>query len=115
MTPTPLPMRALVQFSKLKSHPNNNQIGMPIGIAPTFIINSKHYIVPMAVEEPSVIGISLSLCHEPFNVDLFIVLWRLASIAAAAGAAKTIAEAAGGFIATTTGYLLLALLHLFNG
>ncbi len=31
-------------------------ISMPLGIATDFLINGKEYIVPMATEEPSVIG-----------------------------------------------------------
>jgi hydroxymethylglutaryl-CoA reductase len=50
------------------------QIGVPVGVAANFIINDKEYIIPMAVEEPSV-------------------------IAAASNAAK-IVRASGGYTAT---------------
>ena len=30
--------------------------GLPLAIAPNFIVNGHHYIVPMVVEEPSVIA-----------------------------------------------------------
>ena len=56
-------------------------IGIPIGIAPTFIVDGVHYLVPMAVEEPSV-------------------------IAAASGAAKIIAESGYGFNTLTTENLM---------
>lgn len=31
-------------------------LGMPLGVAPTFVLNGEHYVVPMVTEEPSVIG-----------------------------------------------------------
>ena len=31
-------------------------IGLPLCIAPNFLINGKHYLVPMAIEEPSVVA-----------------------------------------------------------
>ena len=31
-------------------------LGLPLGVAPTFVINNEHYVVPMVTEEPSVIG-----------------------------------------------------------
>ncbi len=30
--------------------------GLPLGVAPNFVVNGQHYVVPMAVEEPSVIA-----------------------------------------------------------
>ena len=29
---------------------------VPLGVAPNFVVNGQHYVVPMAVEEPSVIA-----------------------------------------------------------
>jgi hydroxymethylglutaryl-CoA reductase len=54
-------------------------IGLPVGIAPYFEINGKSYVVPVAIEEPSV-------------------------VAAMSGAAKTISQHSldGGFVATTS-------------
>jgi len=34
---------------------------LPLGVAPNFVINGAHYIVPMAVEEPSVIAAASSI------------------------------------------------------
>lgn len=59
---------------------------LPIGVAPNFIVNDKLFVVPMAVEEPSV-------------------------IAAASGAAKLIAGC-GGFKAISTGNVMTAQLQL---
>ena len=56
-------------------------VGLPLGVAPTFFINGNHYVVPMAVEEPSV-------------------------IAAASGAAKLVAKS-GGFHASSTGNIMI--------
>lgn len=36
-------------------------VTIPLGVAPNFVINGKHYIVPMAVEEPSVIAAASSI------------------------------------------------------
>jgi degradative hydroxymethylglutaryl-CoA reductase len=35
-------------------------LGMPLGVAPTFVINGQHYVVPMCTEEPSVIAAASS-------------------------------------------------------
>lgn len=48
------------------------KIGIPLGLGLNFLINGQYYIIPMAIEEPSV-------------------------IAAASAAAKTIAECGNGF------------------
>ena len=32
------------------------QFELPLGVATNFIINQKHYLIPMAVEEPSVVA-----------------------------------------------------------
>ena len=48
------------------------KISLPLGLGLNFMINSKYYTIPMAIEEPSI-------------------------IAAASGAAKFIAENGGGF------------------
>jgi len=36
-------------------------VSIPLGVAPNFVINGSHYIVPMAVEEPSVIAAASSI------------------------------------------------------
>ena len=61
---------------------------MPLGVAPTFIINNKHLVVPMATEEPSV-------------------------IAAASSAGKLIAGA-GGFIAHTTSNIMIGQVQIVD-
>ncbi|KAJ3085462.1 hypothetical protein HK102_014148 [Quaeritorhiza haematococci] len=55
----------------------NRTIGIPIGLALNFTINHQPIIVPMAIEEPSV-------------------------VAAVSSAAKTISSVSCGFTATTT-------------
>ena len=52
-------------------------LAMPFGLAPNFLINGVSYIVPMAIEEPSV-------------------------IAAASSAAKFISNIGGGFKSKST-------------
>ncbi|MBM6615561.1 hydroxymethylglutaryl-CoA reductase, degradative [Desemzia sp. RIT804] len=61
---------------------------LPYGAALNFLINGKDYVVPMAIEEPSV-------------------------IAAASSAAKTIKQA-GGFTATTTDRIMIGQVALKN-
>jgi hydroxymethylglutaryl-CoA reductase len=34
------------------------KFSLPLGLGLNFLINNKHYVVPMAVEEPSIIGIN---------------------------------------------------------
>lgn len=68
-----------------------NAIGMlvvPLGIATNFVINGKEYIIPMAIEEPSV-------------------------IAAASKAAK-IAKSTGGFTAQTTESLMIGQVQVIS-
>jgi hydroxymethylglutaryl-CoA reductase len=68
-----------------------NAIGMlviPLGIATNFVINGKEYIIPMAIEEPSV-------------------------IAAASKAAK-IAKSTGGFTAQATESLMIGQLQVIS-
>jgi len=36
-------------------------VTLPLGVAPNFVINGEHFIVPMAVEEPSVIAAASSI------------------------------------------------------
>lgn len=55
--------------------------GLPLAIAPNFLVNKKDYIVPMAVEEPSI-------------------------VAGVSGAAKLIRES-GGFHVTSTDPILI--------
>eukprot|EP00158_Paraphelidium_tribonemae_P005672 Partr_v1_DN27457_c2_g1_i1_m71961 putative hydroxymethylglutaryl-CoA reductase, degradative family protein len=50
-------------------------LGVPVGIAPNFIVNGRHVVVPMATEEPSV-------------------------VAACNSAAKSICASSGGFVAS---------------
>lgn len=61
-------------------------MGIPLGIAPNFIIDGVDYVVPMATEEPSV-------------------------VAAASNAAR-IAREAGGFTTTSTGPVMQAQIQL---
>ena len=64
-------------------------VGLPLGVAPTFVVDQQHYIIPMCVEEPSV-------------------------IAAASGAAKLIAEAGGGFTTKTTPNIMMGQIQLLS-
>jgi len=63
-------------------------IQIPIGIAMNFTINGKDYLIPMAIEEPSV-------------------------VAAASNAAK-LARSGGGFQVTSTGPVMIAQIQLVN-
>ena len=63
-------------------------MGLPLGVAPTFLINGRHYVVPMCVEEPSV-------------------------IAAASGAAKLVAEC-GGFFTESSGNVMTGEIQLLD-
>jgi hydroxymethylglutaryl-CoA reductase len=63
-------------------------IQLPIGIAMNFLINGKEYLVPMAIEEPSV-------------------------VAAASNAAR-LARDGGGFFVTSTGPVMIAQIQLVN-
>ena len=64
-------------------------VGIPLGVAPTFLINGRHFVVPMCVEEPSV-------------------------IAAASNAAKLIAESANGFIASSTPSIMTGQIQILD-
>ena len=59
---------------------------LPLGVAPNFVVNGQHYVVPMCVEEPSV-------------------------IAAASGVAKLLASH-GGFTASSTPNVMTAEVQL---
>jgi hydroxymethylglutaryl-CoA reductase len=61
---------------------------IPVGIAVNFLINGKDYLIPMAIEEPSV-------------------------VAAASYAAK-IARTTGGFTAHTTGSIMIGQIQIVN-
>jgi hydroxymethylglutaryl-CoA reductase len=61
-------------------------IQLPIGIATNFLINGKEYLIPMAIEEPSV-------------------------VAAASNAAR-FARSGGGFFVTNTGPVMIAQIQL---
>jgi hydroxymethylglutaryl-CoA reductase len=63
-------------------------IQLPIGIAMNFLINGKEYLIPMAIEEPSV-------------------------VAAASNAAR-LARSGGGFYVTNTGPVMMAQIQLVN-
>jgi len=63
-------------------------IQLPIGIATNFLINEKEYLIPMAIEEPSV-------------------------VAAASNAAR-FARSGGGFFVTNTGPVMIAQIQLVN-
>jgi len=63
-------------------------IQLPIGIAMNFLINGKEYLVPMAIEEPSV-------------------------VAAASNAAR-FARSGGGFFVTNTGPVMIAQIQLVH-
>jgi hydroxymethylglutaryl-CoA reductase len=63
-------------------------IQLPVGIAMNFLINKKEYLIPMAIEEPSV-------------------------VAAASNAAR-LARSGGGFFVTNTGTVMIAQIQLVN-
>ena len=63
-------------------------IQLPIGIAMNFLINGREYLIPMAIEEPSV-------------------------VAAASNAAR-LARSGGGFFVTNTGTIMIAQIQLVN-
>jgi len=63
-------------------------IQLPIGIAMNFLINGKEYLIPMAIEEPSV-------------------------VAAASNAAR-LARSGGGFFVTNTGPVMIAQIQLVH-
>jgi hydroxymethylglutaryl-CoA reductase len=63
-------------------------LGMPIGLALNFLVNSREYIVPLAVEEPSI-------------------------VAALSAAAKQ-ARPAGGFAATSTAPVLIGQIQVLD-
>lgn len=63
-------------------------IQLPIGIAMNFLINEKEYLIPMAIEEPSV-------------------------VAAASNAAR-FARSGGGFFVTNTGPVMIAQIQLVH-
>ncbi len=63
-------------------------IQLPIGIATNFLINGKEYLIPMAIEEPSV-------------------------VAAASNAAR-FARSGGGFFVTNTGPVMIAQIQLVH-
>src|SRR4030042_1448662 len=63
-------------------------IQIPIGIATNFLINGKEYLIPMAIEEPSV-------------------------VAAASNAAR-FARSGGGFFVTNTGPIMIAQIQLVH-
>lgn len=63
-------------------------IQLPIGIAMNFLVNCKEYLIPMAIEEPSV-------------------------VAAASNAAR-FARSGGGFFVTNTGPVMIAQIQLVN-
>ena len=74
------------------SHMIENAIGvlsLPLAVAPTFIINERHYVVPMCVEEPSV-------------------------VAAASGIGKLVSEEGGGFTVDTTGDVMIGQVQLLD-
>ena len=62
--------------------------GLPLAIAPNFLVNNKDYIVPMVVEEPSI-------------------------VAGVSGAAKLIRES-GGFSVTSTDPLLIGQIQIID-
>ena len=60
--------------------------GLPLGVAPNFLVNGRDYLVPMVVEEPSI-------------------------VAGVSGAAKIFREA-GGFTATSTDPVLVGQIQI---
>ncbi|MDJ0928813.1 MAG: hydroxymethylglutaryl-CoA reductase, degradative [Gammaproteobacteria bacterium] len=63
-------------------------LGMPIGLALNFLVNSKEYVVPLAVEEPSIV--------------------------AALSAAAKLARPAGGFTTTSTPPVLIGQIQVLD-
>ena len=45
--------------------------GLPFGIAPNFVVNEKEYLVPMVVEEPSIVAGASSAAKLVRNSDGF--------------------------------------------
>ncbi|KAI9014630.1 hydroxymethylglutaryl-CoA reductase [Gaertneriomyces semiglobifer] len=94
---TPEPINDTFPLNGLDEHIADNMVencvgtlGLPVGIGLNFTINGVPTVVPMCIEEPSV-------------------------IAAASGAAKTISTYGGGFTATTTDRnVTYAQIQLFN-
>ena len=64
-------------------------LSLPLGVAPTFVINGRHYVVPMAVEEPSV-------------------------VAAASGIGKLVSEEGGGFTVESGENLMIGQIQLLD-
>ena len=74
------------------SHMIENAVGvlsLPLAVAPTFVINGRHYVVPMCVEEPSV-------------------------VAAASGIGKLVSEEGGGFSMETTDDVMIGQVQLLD-
>ncbi|MEL7448150.1 MAG: hydroxymethylglutaryl-CoA reductase, degradative [Pseudomonadota bacterium] len=63
-------------------------MGLPVGLGLNFLVNEKDYVVPLVVEEPSIV--------------------------AALSMAAKIARAAGGFVATSTEPLLIGQIQVVN-
>ncbi len=78
----PLPLAAADQMSENVI----GTFGLPLSVALNFVVNGKEYVVPMAIEEPSV-------------------------VAAASNAAK-LAKASGGFKAAYTGSIMIGQVQL---
>lgn len=78
------------------------KLSLPVGIAPYFVVNGKNFIVPMSVEEPSVIGRSARLHSKTDSIA-----------AAASGVAKLVAKC-GGFTATNTGNVMVGHIQLLD-
>ncbi|MEO8224920.1 MAG: hydroxymethylglutaryl-CoA reductase, partial [Gammaproteobacteria bacterium] len=63
-------------------------LGMPVGLGLNFLINGKDYVVPMAVEEPSIV--------------------------AAISAAAKLARASGGFVTSSTAPVLIGQIQVLE-
>ena len=94
-TYTPAALSALLTTNltpQQASHMIENAIGLlslPLAVAPTFVINDRHYVVPMCVEEPSV-------------------------VAAASGIGKLVSEEGGGFEVVTTDDVMIGQVQLLD-
>ena len=71
--------RALEKTEILSNEIANNMIenqisvlGLPLGLATNFVINNEEYVIPMAVEEPSVIAAASNAAKLLGNIEVEI-------------------------------------------
>ena len=71
--------KALEKTEILSNEIANNMIenqisvlGLPLGLATNFVINNEEYVIPMAVEEPSVIAAASNAAKLLGNIEVEI-------------------------------------------